>query len=719
MDRHRARRDVEAVTSGRFVRIAVFVTITIAVAAAVFAWRWRTAGRTPAPLGPGWEAVVVTIAGDGATAGLADPFGVATASDGTLFVADGGDEPRILRISPDGAMRTIAGGLRGFADGDGPQARFDSPSGLAIDRDGLLYVADTANHAIRRVAADGRVTTLAGDGIAGDADGPGRQARFNGPIGIAIDGQGRVIVADTYNDRIRAISHDGVVTTIAGGAGSGSDDGAVDQARFDTPCGVAVDADGNIYVADSGNGTIRRIDGAGTVSTIAWEIEGTPLRPVGIALDRAGTSYVTDERGRIVELTTDLRGRTVAGTLPGFKDGAGREARFRRLGGLAVAGNGRFVVADAGNGAIRMVAARSRLPLLVPPSPLFHPAFDRDAFARRPLLWPITPMDGPHEVAGTMGEARGIEGAERFHAGIDVRVENGTLVRAVRDGTVTSPIATGDFGSLNEWLRIGSINYVHVRAGRTRSAAIVEHDGFIPGFDSEGKLARVRVRRGTRFTAGDVIASVNPFNHVHLNVGWPGEEINPLGLRLLHFEDAVPPTIAAGGIQLYDDAWHPFPRQRRKPPLVSGRVRIVVDAWDQADGNRPTRRLGLYSLGYQILKADGTPVPGFERPRETIEFDRLAAQPDAPTLVYAPGSGIPFYRGRRTRFLYIVTNRFKAGDAAEGFWDTSALTPGTYVVRIHARDVSGNEAIVNRDLRVVVAPPVTGIESVPAAPPRS
>jgi len=707
------------VTSVRTIRLAVFVTIAIAVIAAVFAWRWRTAGRTPPPLKPGWEAVVVTIAGDGATARLADPFGVATAPDGTLFVADGGDEPRILRISPDGAMRTMAGGRRGFADGDGTQARFDSPSGLAIDRDGLLYVADTANHAIRRIAPDGHVTTLAGDGIAGDADGPGTQARLNGPIGIAIDGQGRVIVADTYNDRIREISRDGVVTTIAGGAGSGSDDGAVDQARFDTPCGVAVDADGSIYIADSGNGTIRRIDGAGTVSTIAWDVEGIPLRPVGIALDANGTSYITDERGRIVELTKDRRGRTVAGTVPGFKDDVGREARFRRLGGLAVAGDGRLVVTDAGNGAVRMVAARSRLPLLIPPSPLFHPKFDRDAFARTPLLWPITPMDGPYEVAGTMGEARGIEGAERFHAGIDVRIEAGTLVRAVRDGTVTSPIATGDFGSLNEWLRIGSISYVHVRAGRTRSAGMVEHDGFIAGLDNEGKLARVRVRRGTRFAAGDVIASVNAFNHVHLNVGWPGEEINPLGVQLLHFEDAVPPTIAAGGIQLYDDTWKPFPRQRRKPPVVSGRVRIVVDAWDQADGNRPNRRLGLYSLGYQILNADGTAVPGFERPRETIEFDQLAVQPDAATLVYAPGSGIPFYRGRRTKFLYIVTNTFRAGAAAEGFWDTTSLRPGTYVVRIHARDVRGNAAIANRDVRVVVGPPVTGIESLPTTPPRS
>ena len=169
-------------------------------------------------------------------------------------------------------MRTLAGGTRGFADGDGAGARFDSPSGLAIDRDGVLYVADTGNHAIRRVAPDGHVTTLAGDGVAGDADGPGNQARFNGPIGIASTARVGVIVADTYNDRIRSIANDGIVTTIAGSAGSGSDDGAVDQARFDTPCGIAVDTAGTIYVADSGNGAIRRIDAAGDGFDASHEI---------------------------------------------------------------------------------------------------------------------------------------------------------------------------------------------------------------------------------------------------------------------------------------------------------------------------------------------------------------------------------------------------------------------------------------------------------------
>jgi DNA-binding beta-propeller fold protein YncE len=654
--------------------------------------------------------VVITLGGTSSSAGqperarevrLSDPFGVAAAEDGTVFVADAGEAPRILRIAPEGRIDTIAGGARGFADGPGGSARFDTPSGIAIGAGGVLYVADTGNHAIRRISADGHVTTLAGDGVVGDADGLGRLARFNGPIGIAVDGRGRVLVADTYNDRLRAISPDGLVTTVAGTV-AGAEDGDALSARFDTPCGVAVDRAGLIYVADTGNGAVRRIDAAGTVATLAREIDGTPMRPIGIAVDPRGAVFVSDERGRVIEIAPDLQARTLAGSISGFADGAGTEARFRRTAGLALAAEGRVVTVDAGNGVLRVVAAPSRAPLLLPRPPGLRPGFDRETFERTPLLWPISPMDGPYEIAGTMGEARGIEGAERFHAGVDVRVDQGTWVRAVRDGAIASPISTGDFGSLNEWLRIGAISYVHVRTGRSRTGQLVDHDGFVAGFDAAGKLARVRVRRGTRFAAGEVIASVNPFNHVHLNVGSPGEEVNPLALRLPFFEDRIPPTIAAGGIMLYDEAWQAIPRRRRQPPIVSGLVRIVLDAWDQADGNRPNRRLGLYSLGYEVLRADGTAAPGFEHPQATIVFDRLAAQPDAAALVYAPGSGIPFYRGRRTRFLYVVTNTFSGGAAAEGFWDTTRLLPGPYTLRIHARDVRGNEAMANRDLKVEV-----------------
>ncbi len=136
-----------------------------------------------------------------------------------------------------------------------------------------------------------------------------------------------------------------------------------------------------------------------------------------------------------------------------------------------------------------------------------------------------------------------------------------------------------------------------------------------------------------------------------------------------------------------------------------GTCEIVVDAWDQADGNQPHRRLGLFELGYQVLLPDGTPAPGFAAPRMTMRFDRSTGEPTAPRLVYASGSGIPFYGGRRTRFLYVVTNTFRDGRATAGAWRTTESSPGDYTLRIHARDASGNAAWVNRDLAITIVPP--------------
>ena len=120
------------------------------------------------------------------------------------------------------------------------------------------------------------------------------------------------------------------------------------------------------------------------------------------------------------------------------------------------------------------------------------------------------------------------------------------------------------------------------------------------------------------------------------------------------------------------------------------------------DGNAKRRRLGLFKLGYQVLGDAGAPAAGFESPRDSIVFDRLSMAPEAPRVVFAPGSGIPFYGRRATRFLYTVTNMFHDGVAAAGVWDTRDLPPGPYTLRIHAADVRGNEAVANRDVNVVV-----------------
>jgi DNA-binding beta-propeller fold protein YncE len=692
----------------RRVRVWLYLAVT-AMAAAVGGarlwWTWTPA--EPHPLGPNWTATTTVLAGDGRVglkdgpAGdsrFSDPFGVAIAPDGTVYVSDAGDAPAIRAISRDGSVRTIAGSTRGFADGEGPAARFDTPSAIAIDAHGTLFVADTGNNAIRRIDPNGVVTTVAGDTVRGYRDGPGPSARFDGPVGVAIDRDGRIIVADTYNDRIRVVETEGMVRTLAGGD-PGFADGPGESARFQTPCAVAVDASGTIHVADTGNGTLRVIDRMGRVTTPA--IEEAAIAPIGIAVGPDGSRYVTDERGRVLELSAAGGLRVLAGSTSGFRDGDGIAAQFRSPAGIALAAPGRLIVADAGNALVREMGARDRLEFRPPAPPLIAPRFDVDDFALTPLLWPIAPMEGPFEVAGTSGEARGTAGAERFHAGIDVRASEGTLVAAVRDGTVASAIAANGFGTLTESVRIGPVAYVHIRVGRSKAGAPFPDDRFAPVYDAGHTLVAMRVKRGARFTAGDVIGSVNAFNHVHLNVGWPGEELNPLAFRLVRFEDHVPPTIA--GIRLLDEEGHAITERKRRRIIVRGRVQIVVDAWDTADGNTRGRRLGVYALGYQIIGAGGKPVAGFEEPRETLRFDRMAADPATVRTVYAPGSGIPFYGQRRTRFLYIVSNTFRDGIAAPGTWDTTALAPGDYVLRIRAADINGNVATRNRDLPVTVA----------------
>jgi DNA-binding beta-propeller fold protein YncE len=170
---------------------------------------------------------------------------------------------------------------------------------------------------------------------------------------------------------------------------------------------VAVDASGNIHVADTGNGTLRTIDPTGRVSTDAVTPFDSSIRPVGITIGGAGERYVTDGRGRVLEISASGEMRTLAGSQPGFRDGIGSEARFRGVTGVALVRPGRLVVADAANALVRLLVEPSQLEVRVPSSPRIAPRFDADRFALLPLLWPVAPLEGPHEIAGTMGEARG------------------------------------------------------------------------------------------------------------------------------------------------------------------------------------------------------------------------------------------------------------------------------------------------------------------------
>ena len=256
------------------------------------------------------------------------------------------------------------------ADGAGSAASFDIPGGVAADAAGNVYVSDTLNSTVRRVTPAGVVTTIAGSvGNPGGADGTGSVAQFNQPNGLGIDSAGNVYVADQLNDTIRRITPTGVVTTFAGSTGAaGNADGLPADARFNAPAGVAVDAAGNLYVADFGNFTIREVAPNGTVTTLAGSAgalgfadgAGAAARfeaPSALAVDGAGNVYVAD-LAAIRKVTPGGVVTTLAGssyTTHGSADGTGSAAQFDQPTGLALDASGDVYVADSQNAAIRRV----------------------------------------------------------------------------------------------------------------------------------------------------------------------------------------------------------------------------------------------------------------------------------------------------------------------------------------------------------------------------
>ena len=709
-------------------RLLARVVLVASFAGAVSLVIWHFAFRAPPvpPTAGAWTAVVTTVAGVGTpgfrqgapmASAFSDPFDVAVAADGTMLVADGGDNNRIRRVTADRVVTIAGGAMEGLVDGIGAAAAFHTPSGLAVGADGSIYVADTGNHAVRRVAPDGVVTTVAGSGSPGYRDGGAAEAAFDGPIGIAAGRDGTLYVADTYNDRIRRIDPHGQVSTVAGAGGPGLLDGAASSARFDTPAGIALESETSLIVADTNNHVLRRIDlNDRSVTTLLLYPAGTDdvslFQPAGVAVGNGGAVFVSDRRGRILHVSPDGAARVLAGSSPGFADGLGRTARFFNPAGIAVDAAGALIVADAGNYSLRRLAPAGLYPPDPPRSPLApQPGFSRWDLGSPVLPWPVDPQFEPHEVAGTIGEPRGRidgDGRDRFHTGIDIRAERGSLVRAVRSGKVDRVIAAQGYGTLNESLSIGPLTYVHLQAGRDRADRSLDPDLFHVIPDDSGRPVRVRMRRGARVRMGDPLGTVNRFNHVHLNAGPSGRELNPLLLGLPGFRDSIPPSIAPRGVQLMDETGQLLSARERGRLVVAGRVRIVVEAWDRVDGNKPTRRLGLFRAGYQVLDAAGRPAPGFDEPRVTMVFDRLPPDPDAARRVYAMGSGIRGQGARRTRFLYTVTNRLTDGVALEDFWDSRELPPGDYTLRVLIGDAAGNEAMTGRDLRITIVAQPSG-----------
>lgn len=264
-------------------------------------------------------------------------------------------------------VTTFAGSTQGYLDGIGTGAQFYGPAGVALAADGTLYVADRMNHRIRKITSDGAVTTLAGSGLPGFSDGLGTVAQFKYPMGIAVDAAGNVFVADSNNHRIRKITTDGMVTTIAGSA-NGYTNGTISTALFSYPEGVAVDATGTLYVGDTANHSIRKITTDGAVTTLAGNginhgyadgpgVSAKFWTPCGVVVDFGGIVYVAEKQGnRIRKITTDGVVSTLAGSgVSGFADGSGTAAMFQGSFHLSLDATGNVYVADGSNNRIRKI----------------------------------------------------------------------------------------------------------------------------------------------------------------------------------------------------------------------------------------------------------------------------------------------------------------------------------------------------------------------------
>ncbi len=313
------------------------------------------------------------------------PGGVAIDANGNIFVADANNHC-IRKIATDGTISTFAGtvtggfGTAGDVDGLGTAAKFNTPTDLVFDTNGNLYVTDKGNHKIKRITPTGQVNTFVGSGSSGSANGFGTGASFNSPTAITIAPNGLFYVADAGNHRIRRITSIGIVSTLAGSS-MGYNDATGNSAQFNQPEGIAVDGEGNIYVADTYNFRIRKITSSGVVTTIAGSGTNTTTdgqgaaatfsQPTGIAVNANGIIYVTDWLyGFVREIDANNNVTTIAGMSindpmgSAHTDGSALNATFYRPNRMTVTTEGHLIIAD-GNHRIRQLTIDNGDPALI------------------------------------------------------------------------------------------------------------------------------------------------------------------------------------------------------------------------------------------------------------------------------------------------------------------------------------------------------------------
>lgn len=404
--------------------------------------------------------------GIGLAAGFGIPFGITIDRSDNLYVGDSdGSHGVIRKITPAGVVTTLAGTFHtsnpyAFADGKGSAAQFSVPHGLVADDEGNIYVADYGNNVIRKVTPDGTTTTLAGSPYAGgegSTDGIGQAARFFRLSDVTMHSSGSIFIADKDNDVIRKMTANGIVTTFAGIRPSGSlADGIGSDARFHTPCYLVFDSSGNLYVSDAYNSVVRKVSTSGAVTTLAvvnndlaWplglafdrqgnlyvassydctvrkitptgvmsKVADLKVEPIGLAIDSSGNIFVSQIRS-IVKIAPDGTQSVFAGGTSGHADGQGETAQFRLVEGLAVDREDNLYAADCYSHAIRKISPTGV----------------------------VTTVAGH---LGSRGEADGPKGTARLERPTSVAVDangiiyfteddSGNVRRATPDGTVTT-----------------------------------------------------------------------------------------------------------------------------------------------------------------------------------------------------------------------------------------------------------------------------------------
>lgn len=619
-----------------------------------------------------------------------EPFGAAIKNN-EIYLSDGA-QGKIFRIAKNGAINL-------FSD------KFDTPSQIVFDAEGNLIIADSGTHTIKKVKPNGEIEIVAGvENQSGFKDSAANESLFNAPIGVAAF-ESKIYVADTYNDKIRIIEN-GQVSTIGGEKGFA--DGAGNQAKFDTPNGLSVWTDGRILVADAGNRRIRVIETDGNVWTLAGNgnqnlkdgllKDAEFVQPVAVAVDEFKTIYVADGNAiRVIGKRFFPLVETISNDRRGFADGGLKLARFNRPSGLALDERGNLFVADSENKVLRVFTGEDfgrEISEDERKSLRFSPEEFRKLAEPR---WSYDPPEKTREIAGTMGEIRGEMKDKNstlyFHNGLDIVGGYGETARFIRDEKVLNPFAAQNFGTLRELLRMPTLGYIHIRLGRDENGEIFDDARFQFRKDGE-KLDGVRVPRGAKFKAGEVIGTLNPMNHVHLIAGNSGAEMNALdALVLPGVSDERSPTIE--NVTLFNENWQEFETETTSERIkLSGKTRIVVRAYDQMDGNAERRRLGVFRVGYQILKADETPVSDIDW---TISFERLP-EPEAVKFVYAVGSQSG--ATGETVFNYIATNRVNGDSFGEDFLKVGELENGDYILRVFAADFFGNTA--SKDVKIEI-----------------